>query len=129
MAKRKPEFELYSYGIYSQWERESKEIPKLMEITTIIPAQIDIEFGYVLKIKRGKGIKLHFTIEHPPFEDENGKLMPPFTGEHFVNSNDWQFFLGDTIWEPMHNKLGEWRLITEYNGQVVASKTLNIIEP
>ena len=126
MPKRKPEFEIYTYGIYSKWDRESKDIPKILEITDTIPAQLDIEFGYVLKIRRGKGIKLDFIIDHPPFKDESGNISPPFVGEHYVNSNDWQFFLGDTIWEPIDDKKGKWTLITKYKGQIVAEKSLII---
>ncbi|MFB6317041.1 DUF3859 domain-containing protein [Saccharicrinis sp. FJH54] len=128
MPKQKPSFEIYTYGIYSKWDRDSKDIPKIIKITDRIPAEIDIEFGYLLKIKRGKGIRLEFKIEHPPFKDDKGKTRPPFTGEHYVNGNDWEFFLGDTIWEPVSDKIGKWTLSTYYEGKVVAKKTL-FIEP
>ena len=126
MPKQNPTFEIYSYGIYSKWDRNSKDIPKVLKITDRIPAEVDIEFGYLLKIKRGKGIRLEFEIDHPPFKDESGNIMPPFRGEHFVNSNNWEFFLGDTIWEPVHDKTGKWILTTFYNGRTVAQKTLHI---
>ncbi len=127
MAKRKPSFELYSYGIYSKWERDSKEIPRLLEITDVIKAEPDLEFGYLLKVKGGKGCKLTFRINHPEIHDKNGKPMLPFEGEHYVNSNDWEFFLGDTIWEPVEDKLGSWELITYFEGKVVAHKVLRMV--
>lgn len=128
MPKQRPIFELYTYGIYSRWDRSSKDIPKILKITDQIPAEVDVEFGYVLKIKQGKGIKLDFEIDHPSFKDEDGRVRPPFTGEHYVNSNDWKFFLGDTIWEPVEDKTGNWTLTTWYNGKVVAQKTLHIVK-
>lgn len=129
MPKQKPTFEIYTYGIYSKWDLSSKDIPRIIKITDQIPAEIDIEFGYILKVKRGKGIKLEFKIEHPPFKDDKGNVRPAFTGEHYVNSNDWEFFLGDTVWEPVQDKTGKWKLITYFNGKVVANKTLYVILP
>jgi len=126
MPKQKPIFEIYSYGIYSRWDRNSKDIPKILKITNKIPAEIDVEFGYLLKIKRGKGIKLEFEIDHPPFKDESGKTAASFRGEHYVNGNDWEFFLGDTIWEPVNDKTGQWTLTTTWEGKTVAQKTLYI---
>ena len=104
MAKRKITWELYSYGIYSRWERSSKELPRLMDITDRIPVQPDIEFGYILKIIGAKGKKLEFCIDHPPFNDDKGNPAPPFEGEYFINSNNYDFFLGDTVWEPFEDK-------------------------
>ncbi|SMO44085.1 protein of unknown function [Saccharicrinis carchari] len=124
MAKNKIQSELYSYGIYSQWNRDSKELPKLKKITTEIPLQLGIEFGYVIKIKGAKGKRIQFEIDHPPFPDENGKTTPPFTGELFVKSNDYEFFLGDTIWEPIEDKKGEWKLSTWIDGKVLYQKSL-----
>ena len=108
MSKRKISWELYSYGIYSSWERTSKKLPKLLEITDKIKIQPDIEFGYVIKIKGAKGKTIDFKIDHPPFKDNNANTEPPFKGRYFVNSNDYEFFLGDTVWEPYEDKLGEW---------------------
>ena len=128
MAKSKIDITLYSYGEYSAWDRSSRELPKLINITETIEAEIGTEFGYVLKIKKGKGKKLEFRIIHPPFKDEHGKVRPDFTGEYYVNSNDHSFFLGDCIWEPLEDKLGEWRLITYMDGKVIADKTLTLIK-
>lgn len=127
MAKRKPTFELYSYGIYSNWDRQSREIPKLLEITDVITAELDVEFGYLIKVRKGKGCRLTFVINHPNIHDKDGRPMLPFEGEHFVNSNDWEFFLGDTVWAPLEDKRGPWELITFYEGAVVARKILNLI--
>ena len=127
MPKRKrPQIELYSYGIYSAWDRTSRDLPRLKEITTDIPVAPDIEFGYVLKIKGGKGEVLEFEIIHPPFADSNGNPAPPFTGQVVINSNDWEFFLGDTVWEPYENKAGDWILITRLQDKEVARKKLRL---
>ncbi len=124
MAKKKIDSELYSYGIYSQWDRSSKALPKLQKITTEIPLELDIEFGYVVKIKGAKGKRIQFRIDHPPFLNEHGHPAPPFTGEYFVKSNDYEFFLGDTIWEPIHDKKGEWILTTWLDGKILFKKSL-----
>lgn len=126
MAKKKYSVELYSYGIYETWDRNSKELPKLKEITTEIPVEPNIEFGYVLKIKKAKGKKITFIMHHPPFLDESGEIAPPFEGEHYINSNDWSFFLGDTVWLPYESKVGEWELITKLEGKIIASKKFNL---
>ena len=73
MSKRKPEFRIYSYGEYTPWNRESRDIPKILDFSTEIDAAIGTEFGYVLQIKNGKGEKLEFKIDHPPFKNENGE--------------------------------------------------------
>ena len=121
-GKRKPDVELYSYGIYSPWNRQSRDLPDLKEITTLIPVRPDVEFGYVLKIRGGKGYSLTYEIVHPPIRDENGEWMPPFTGEIIIPSNDWDFFLGDTVWKPFEEKAGQWLLITHIQGREVARK-------
>lgn len=126
MAKVKPEFSIVSHGIYSQWDAKSKDLPKIQKFTTEVPAEIDIEFGYILNVKKGKGIKLNCTIYHPNIPDKKGKPMPPFEDEVYVSNNDWHFFLGDTIWEPIDNKVGDWRIVIEYNNDIVADKTFEI---
>ncbi|MFO7999716.1 MAG: DUF3859 domain-containing protein [Marinilabilia sp.] len=128
-GKRKPDIELYSYGIYSPWERTSRNLPRLREITTKIPVVPDIEFGYVLKIRGGKGEILEYEIIHPPFPDEKGNPSPPFTGAVMIYANEWEFFLGDTVWEPYHEKAGEWILITRLQGKEVARKAFELYLP
>lgn len=92
MPKINPKFEIKSYGLYTAWKRESKELPKIQKHTLNIPAEIGVEFGFILSVKGGKGEVLDFCIDHPPFPDESGEIMPPFTGIYFVNSNDFLFF-------------------------------------
>ncbi len=127
MAKRKPEVEIYSYGIYSKWESTSKEIPKLLEITQNIPCEVDVEFGYHLKIKKAKGAKIRLENHHPPIKDEKGNLMPVFRGELIINSNNFDFFQGDTIWDPIHDKAGTWTCITWIDGVEVARKSFDLV--
>lgn len=119
---------MYSYGEYSKWERDSKQIPKILNFSTEIEAEIGTEFGYVLHVKQAKGEKLGFKINHPPFTDEKGNWRPPFTGEQFIRTNDFEFYLGDCIWEPLDDKLGTWELTTYYNGKVVANKVFNLVK-
>ena len=126
MAKISPKFRLQSYGIYSKWEGSSKVLPKIKAYTTEIPAEIDIEFGLIIKVKKGKGIKLNYCVYHPDLRDENGQVMAPFSGEVFVNNNDWDFFLGDTIWEPIDEKTGTWTMELRFEGKVVAEKAFEV---
>ena len=128
MAKKKIEVKIKNYGIYSQWDRESKDLPKIVEFTKKVPAQLNIEFGYILSIKKAKGLKLSFRIEHPPFRDSSGNIAPTFVGEQYVNSNNYNFFLGDTLWEPIEDKVGPWRLQTFIDNAKVADITINIID-
>ncbi|WP_282038707.1 DUF3859 domain-containing protein [Saccharicrinis aurantiacus] len=126
MAKKKVSTELYSYGVYSRWDRGTKELPKLLDITDQIPLELDVEFGYVIIIKGAKGKRVKYRIDHPPFKDDQGKVEPSFTGEYFINSNDYEFFLGDTIWAPIEDKQGEWCLTTWLDGKIIAKKSLFI---
>ncbi len=127
MANKQIKIEIYTYGEYTAWVKESNELPKIRNITDKIEAVVGTEFGYVLRILKEKGQKLQYKVEHPPFCDENGKLTPDFTGYFYVNSNNYQFFLGDCIWEPIEDKLGKWRFITYLDNKIVADKTLNLI--
>lgn len=126
MAKKKIEIKMVSWGIYSQWDRKSKELPRILKFTQQIPAQIDIEFGYILHITGAKGEEINFIMKHPPFKDEKGNVRPDFEGSYFINSNDWRFFLGDTVWAPIEDKCGEWTLITYLQGKEIARKTFLI---
>jgi len=126
VSRNKPIFEIKSYGLYTAWDRESKALPKIVKHTLDIPAEIGVEFGFVLSVKRLKGEILEFCIEHPLFTDEEGNVMPAFEGTYFVNSNDFQFFLGDTVWEPVEDKRGEWILTVRYEGKEVARKNFRL---
>ena len=129
MARSKTTWKMLSYGVHSAWDKKSKELPKLKKFTWEIPARLDIEFGYVLNIKQARGKKLEFIIEHPDFIDEKtGEPAPPFTGELYVRSNDWDFFLGDTLWAPLETKIGTWCLVTKLDGEVIVQKRFTISE-
>lgn len=124
MSKNKPQVSLHSCGLYDGWDRESKGLPNLLKITREIKAVVDIEFGYILRIRNARNHKITFCIEHPPFNNEHGESAPPFTGELYVQTNDFRFFLGDTVWPPVEDKRGAWRLITRLDGEIVADETL-----
>ncbi|MFR9629570.1 MAG: DUF3859 domain-containing protein, partial [Rikenellaceae bacterium] len=94
-----------------------------------IPSELDIEFGYILRILRAKGSKITFVMKHPPFCDDEGRVRPDFVGEEMVNSNEWHFFLGDTVWAPIEDKCGEWELITMLDGREVARMKFNLFNP
>ncbi len=117
---------MISFGEYATWNRESREIPKIRNITTEIEAETGTEFGYVLQIKQGKGETLEFRIDHPPFTGDDGEPAPSFTGEQFIRTNDYLFYLGDCIWEPPGEKFGDWKLTTFHNGKVIAHKIFRL---
>jgi hypothetical protein len=118
---------MHSYGLYDGWNRESKSLPALLKITSEINTELDVEFGYILRVRNARNSKITFRIEHPPFLDDSGEISPPFDGELYVKTNDFRFFLGDTIWAPVSDKKGAWRLITWMDGYKVADKTLILI--
>lgn len=127
MSKLKSKFSIVSYGIYDTWDEKSKLLPIIKDFTTQIPAQIDIEFGFILHVLKGKGLRLDYSIFHPNIVDKNGEVMPPFTGEVYVRNNDWEFYLGDTIWAPIDDKTGDWRMVIELKGNVIAEKTFSVL--
>ena len=127
MAKKKPQVDEYSYGLYDGWDRESKELPNLVQMTSEVTAALDVEFGYILRIRNARNAKIRFRIEHPPFKDSSGNSAPPFAGELFVKTNDYRFFLGDTIWAPVEDKRGAWRLMTWLDDDLVADRTLQLV--
>lgn len=129
MAKKKMAVELYSYGTYTRWDNQSKKLPKLTNVTVLVVIEPGVEFGYVLKIKGAKGKVLSYRIDHPQMWDETGVELPPFEGDYFVNSNDYEFFLGDTVWEPYAQMQGEWELTTSCDGRVLAKKKFRLILP
>ena len=126
MASRKPEIQMRSYGIYTKWDSGSKDLPRLLEVTTRVPANVDVEFGFVVRIKGGKKCQLDYSIDHPGIRDADGARRAPFTGTVYVKSNDWNFYLGDTVWEPIKDKLGRWHLSLAMDGKTVAEKTFEI---
>jgi hypothetical protein len=126
MAKPKPIIEIVTYGIHTKWDADAKALPKIKTFTNHIPLQLDIEFGFIVNIKRAKNQQVRYCIYHPDIPDEDGIAMPPFDGEEYIRSNDWDFYLGDTLWEPLHNKVGDWRMTLELNGSVIADKTFTV---
>ena len=126
MANRKPQFRIRSYGIYTKWDADSRELPRIEEFTTRVRAEIDVEFGFIINIKGAKNQPLEYCIYHPDIPDHDGKVRPPFDGTVFVKTNDWDFYLGDTIWEPIGNKLGRWRMTLELSGKLIADQTFEL---
>ena len=126
MPKRKPEFKMHSYGIYSKWDSDAKDLPDIKEFTTRVPAEIDIEFGFIVHIKGAKNQQLAYCIYHPDILDAEGQVRPPFDGTVYVKTNDWHFYLGDTIWEPIDDKVGDWRMTVEMDGKLIAEKTFEL---
>lgn len=128
MVKRKPEIRMRTYGIYTKWDSESKELPKIREITTHVPAELHIEFGFIVQVKGAKNKELHYCIDHPGILDSEGRRRGPFDGTVYVKSNQWDFYLGDTIWEPIQDKIGDWHMWLELNGARVAEKTFEVFD-
>lgn len=126
MAKKKTEVRLVSWGIYTQWDSKSRELPELIRMTRDIPCELDIEFGYLVNIKKAKNKKLHYCIYHPNIPDEDGKPIAPFAGEEYIKQNDWNFFIGDTIWAPIENKVGNWRITLTIDDELIADETFNL---
>ena len=115
-----------SYGTYSNWDADTKELPQIAEFTTRVRAELDVEFGFVVNIKGAKNQPLEYCIYHPDIPDANGVVRAPFDGTVYVKTNDWDFYLGDTIWAPVENKLGDWRMTLELGGKLIAEKTFEL---
>ena len=124
--KPKPEVEIVSYGKYSNWDRESRDLPELIDLAEEVKAEIGIEFGMIIEIFKAKGRYLDFTIDHPPFKDKHGNIEPSFEGTYQIRNNPYSFFLGDTIWEPVEDKKGPWTMTVYMDGIELASKTIEL---
>ncbi len=118
---------MLNYGIYKGWNSKSKALPEIVSFTEQIPARIGIEFGYVLEIRGARGKVIDFCIDHPPFTDAEGRVDPPFTGKEHIHFNEYTFYLGDSIWAPAEDKVGEWRLSARMEGNLISDKTFTII--
>lgn len=127
MAKKKIKAEFFSFGIYHDWDASAKSVPKIKKYTQIVPAIIDVEFGFVLKISSAKGKQLDYKIEHPPFKDRHGNKMGDFIGHVKIKTNQYDFYLGDTIWQPIENKCGEWILSCSIDNKELARKVFTIV--
>ncbi|MFP4054544.1 MAG: DUF3859 domain-containing protein [Phycisphaerae bacterium] len=128
MPKKNFEVRMVSYGLYTPFEKGSRGLPHVLEFTDTVPARLGVEFGYILHIRKARGEMLEFTIEHPPFPDESGQVTPPFAGAERISASDYQFFLGDTLWEPLEDKLGDWTLTAWIGEQEVARKTFHVVQ-
>ncbi len=117
-----------SHGVYTRWDSDSKELPKIKDFTTRVRAVIDVEFGLVVNIKGAKNQQLSYCIDHPGIRDADGEIRPPFAGTEYIKTNDWDFYLGDTIWAPLDDKLGDWRMTLEMDGKIVAEKTFQLYD-
>ncbi|MCO8122248.1 DUF3859 domain-containing protein [Stieleria sp. TO1_6] len=126
MPKQKPDVRIRTYGIYSKWDSDSKELPSFQRQTDRILAKVDVEFGLIINVTGGKNLPLSFCIDHPGILDDQGKRRPPFEDVVYVKSNDWDFFLGDTIWEPIDDKLGPWRMTMQLQGKTVVDQTFEL---
>ncbi|WP_070967905.1 DUF3859 domain-containing protein [Vibrio sonorensis] len=131
MAKRTPAIEITSFGIYSQWDAKSKQLPKITQFTTDVPADESIEFGFTVNIKRAKGLVLDYCIDHPGILNKKGLVMAPFDGDIHINSNDWDFYLGDTIQLKcpdggLESNLGPWRMTMTLQSKIIAEKTFHV---
>jgi len=122
-----PEVEIISYGQYTRWDRESKDLPELVSLTDSVEVELDVEFGMIIEIWQAKGRFIQFSIDHPPFTDNNGNVEPPFEGEYQVKTNPYRFFLGDTIWAPVDDKKGDWTMSVYIDGEELACKTIHLV--
>lgn len=127
MARKRPAVDVVSYGLYDRFDPAGKALPRVVEFTTAVPAVAGQEFGYVLKIKQGRGMRLGWEIDHPRVPGKDGSVMDPFRGQAFVRTSDFDFFLGDALWEPLANMLGEWTLTTTLDEKVVAKRTFEVL--
>jgi hypothetical protein len=128
MAKKKTQVRMVSYGRYSQWDKNDKNLPKLKQVTDTIPAVEGEEFGFILEFKKGKGRTIDYRIKHPPIKDQHGNLMPDFTGEYFIRANNYHFFIGDAIWEPVKEKTGIWHITVWMDNVVIGEKTFKVVD-
>lgn len=126
--KNRPlEIELINYGRYSEWDGENSNLPKFIELTDQIETQLGVEFGMIVEIRKARGRYLDFEIDHPPFKDADGNTEPVFRDTFRVKHNPFQFFLGDTVWAPIEDKKGYWKLSILLENEVLITKTINLI--
>jgi len=128
VAKKTVIVKTISWGLYAKWSNRCEELPRFLKFTTAIPARIESEFGYILKISGAKGKKLEYTVIHPSFRDETGAVEPPFTGSIPIRSNPFEIYLGDTLWEPLHDKIGLWRFVAKIEGETVEDRSFTIVD-
>ena len=129
MSVKKFPVKVVSYGRYSRWDASSKELPKLQEFTREIEAEVGVEFGYIVKIQKARRETIDYAIHHPPFKGSDGEIAPTFTGTMRIPTNDYLFFIGDTLWEPLADMCGTWRLTLSIRGRLIADQSFSIVPP
>lgn len=55
MARRTPDIKLISRGLYTPFDRDSEQLPRLLEATRNVPASLDSEFGCIVEVRGGAG--------------------------------------------------------------------------
>lgn len=130
MAKKRNKIEtkVLNHGLYAKWSNRCKELPRFLKYTKVIPARIEAEFGCIVEIKGAKNSEVTYTVEHPPFRDAEGVVEPPFTGSIPIRTTTAQIYLGDTLWEPVEDKVGIWRFIGRLDGEIIADYRFDIVE-
>ena len=128
MPNRKPEITIANYGRYTTWNKKSREMPKLLQYTNTIEAIEGHEFGIIINVDNAKGEVLEFIIKHPPIKNDKGYLLPQFKGKLYVNTIHTQFFVGDGIWLPVNDKIGEWEILIYLKERIIVSKKFRIIK-
>jgi len=128
-SKKKFEVVIESYGRYTQWRSGSRELPKIVEFTNVIRAYAGIEFGMILRIRKGKGVKLDYYVKHPVIRNGINIVENDFNGKHIIRSNDYQFFIGDCIDQPVEDKIGKWIISIYSEGILLAEKTFSVVMP
>ncbi len=128
-SMKKFKTEIISYGLYSNWEDMSRKIPDISKFSTHIPAIEGNEFGITLKIKGGKGAKITYRIKYPSPKDINKESDTYYTGDQIISSNDYTFYVGDCVKEPVAEKTGIWTITVLYKKRIIAAKEFHIVLP
>ena len=129
-ARKQLRLTVRSYGLYEAWTSGQKHLPILQQFTNLIPATIGIEFGMIVNIQHGRGHKLDWKMEHPPFvNQQTGRVEPAFHGQEHIPNNNYDFFLGDTVWQPWQDKCGPWTLTISHRKQQLAQHSFLLVDP
>ena len=127
MAKHKFEAKVLCVGVFDGWEEKTKHLPKIKQYTNHLIAEEEREFGLIVNIQKAKGKQIHWCIEHPGIpDDQTGQILPPFEGSEYVKDNNWSFYLGDSIWAPIDNKGGLWRMTIELEQQLIVDEVFDV---
>jgi hypothetical protein len=121
-----PKVEIISYGLYSGWNSRDRELPDLVSLTDRVEGKKDAEFGMMVEIRQAKGRYIRYVIEHLPFREKDGSLMPPFTGDYQIRTNPARFFLGDSVEDPVEEKKGIWEFRILYDDIILARKKIEV---